>query len=328
MAADLKPIYLLGGSDRPKIDRALARLRGRFDPDAVERLDAGEVSGDDAAAVCNALGLFAGAGRLILVSGAERWKAADAKAIAVYLKSPAPDTVLALVAGELRRDSPLAKACAAAGELLIYEVAKRDLPGWLLQQFDRLDANATRAAATTLVELVGDDLQELAGEIEKLAAWAGGEQIDERDVAALVVARAETSAFALTDAWGGRDVAALLGACESLLEHASDPRRELTRLVGLLSSHVGRVRRCQLLDAEGVTPRDAAVRMKRHRFYVEKLFVQARNYSVDELRHAVVTLARLDHALKGGSKLPGELELDRALVEAVRGDRPGEVTAF
>jgi DNA polymerase-3 subunit delta len=320
MASELKPVYLLGGTDRPKIDRARARLRARFDADAVERLDANEATGDDAVAACNALGLFAGGGRLILVTSVEKWKAGDVKALAAYLKAPAPDTVLALVADDLKRDSPLAKACAAAGELLVYEVSKRDLPRWVLEQFQRVGADATRDAAAALIELVGDDLQELAAEIEKVAAWAGGEErIEAEHVAAVVVARAETPAFALTDAWGRRDVAGLLGATEAMLEHASDPRRELTRLVALLASHVDRVRRCQLLDAEGVPPKDAAVKLKRHRFYVEKLYAQARNYSVDELRHAVVTLARLDHALKGGSKLPGELELDRALVETVRG---------
>ena len=55
--------------------------------------------------------------------------------------------------------------------------------------------------------------------------------------------------------------------------------------------------------------------MKRHPFYVEKLFSQAANFSEDELRDAAVRLAALDQALKGGSKLAPDLELQRALVE-------------
>jgi DNA polymerase III delta subunit len=56
--------------------------------------------------------------------------------------------------------------------------------------------------------------------------------------------------------------------------------------------------------------------MKRHPFYVQKLYAQARNYSPDELRRVTVSLAALDYALKGGSRLPTDLELERALVEA------------
>src|SRR5207248_452256 len=84
---------------------------------------------------------------------------------------------------------------------------------------------------------------------------------------------------------------------------------------GLMTSHVARVAECQSLAADGVTPREAAERLKKNRFYVEKLFEQAANFTADELRDAIVRLAELDLALKGGSRLAGELEFSRALVD-------------
>ena len=101
MADDLKPVYLIAGSDSPKVDRAVARLRSRFDADATELLSASETSGDDAVAACNVMGLFGEGTRLVVVDGVEAWKAADAKAVAEYLKSPAPGSTLALVAAAL-----------------------------------------------------------------------------------------------------------------------------------------------------------------------------------------------------------------------------------
>ena len=38
----LKPVYLLTGSDRPKIETALARLRRHFEPEAIEIVSAQE----------------------------------------------------------------------------------------------------------------------------------------------------------------------------------------------------------------------------------------------------------------------------------------------
>ena len=70
-----------------------------------------------------------------------------------------------------------------------------------------------------------------------------------------------------------------------------------------------------MLAAEGVRPRDAATTLKMHPFYAEKVFGQAANFSEDDLRDAVVTLAALDLALKGHSKLAPDLELQRALVD-------------
>jgi len=316
MADELKPAYLIAGTDRPKIDRAVERLRGRFSPDAVEIHPAAELSGEDAVAACNALGLFAGDGRLIVVEGVDAWKAPDAKEIATYLKAPAPATTLALVGGELKKDSPLAKAVAGKGELLLWEVPQRGLQKWAAEQFKLHGTTAEPEACRALIELVGDDLYELSSEIDKLSTWAAGDRLTAADVERLVAARAGTTNFALTDAWGARDVVGVLHASEGLLERTGDPRsKTIPRVVGILTSHVSRIRSAQALEAQGIPAKDAAATLKQHPYYVGKLYQQARNYSPDELREVTVRLAQLDHALKGGSRLAADLELERALIE-------------
>jgi DNA polymerase-3 subunit delta len=316
VADELKPAYLIAGSDRPKVDRAVQRLRARFEHDAVELHDAAETTGEDAVAACNALGLFGGGERLIVVTGVEAWKADDAKAVAAYLQAPSPGTVLALVGGELKKDAPVAKAVGAAGEVLVWDAPQRGLERWVAEQFKLRSTTADPEACRLLLELVGDDLYDLAGEVDKLATWAGGDKVTEREVEALVAPRAGSPAFVLTDAWGARDVAAVLRASERMLERTGDPRsRTIPRVVGALTNHVGRLRAVQRLDVDGVEPKEAAARLKLHPFYVRKLYGQARNYSGDELRTATVRLAELDHALKGGSRLANDLELERALIE-------------
>lgn len=336
--AELASAYLITGGDRPKIGRALGRLRGRFDDESVELLDARETSGSEAVAACNALGLFGGS-RLVVVENVDGtpnadgrltggWKAADVAAVVDYLASPSPETVLAVVAAGLKKDAPLAKAVAKVGEVLSFDVPRRGLTKWVADQFRVHGARADGEACRALVELVGENVEELSSEIQKLATWADGDEVTERDVRTLTAGRAETSIFALTDAWGRRDPAAALEACEDLLERSPRPRSsELPRLVAQLASHVSRVRDCQALAAEGVTPREAAGRLKRSPFYVEKLFAQATNFGVEELRDAVVRLAELDAALKGGSRLPGDLELQRALADIARPVQPAGARA-
>ena len=324
--AELLSAYLIIGTDRPKVTRALRRLRDRVGEAATEHLSAHDASGDDVAAACNALGLFTVERRLVIVDSVERWKAPDVKAVEEYLKRPAPTTVLALVGDEVKRDSALAKAVAKAGEVLVYDLptrgrsSKADLPKWVEQQFTERGVHIDRDAARALVELVGDNADEILTEVDKLTTWAAGERIGEREVADLVPARAEIPPFDLTDAWGRRDVAAVLAASERLVERSGDaPRDVLLRTAGLLTNHIGRVRDCQALDAEGVPPAAGAERLKRNRYYVQKLYEQARNFSPEELGDAVVRLAELDWTLKGGSKLPGELAFARTLVEITRG---------
>jgi DNA polymerase-3 subunit delta len=320
VANELKPVYLLTGSDRPKIARALHRLRDRVGDDATEHLNAREASGEDAVAACNAMGLFvADEGRLVIVDEVERWKAADIKDVAAYLAAPAPATVLALVGDEVKADSVLGKAVKKAGEILAYDVPKRRLPEWVAEQFGRLGATADADACRALVEMVGDDLDELSTEVDKLATWAAGEQITLRDVEQMAAGRAETAIFSLTDAWGRRDVAGVLSAAEAIMERSHRARSgELMRIIASLVSHVSRVRRCQRLADQGVRARDAAGTLKMHPFAAEKAFAQAANFSPDELGDAIVRLAELDAASKGGSRMPADLELERALVDVTR----------
>jgi DNA polymerase-3 subunit delta len=318
-AEPLLPAYLLTGNDRPKIVRALRRLRARFGAESVDQLAADSASGADAVAACNALGLFAGdGGRLVVVEGVERWRKADVDAVTAYLTDPVPGAVLALVAGEPPRGDALAKAVGKTGQVLTFDAPKpRDLPGWVRAQFEGRGATLDQDAARALIEIVGDDLAGLATEADKISTWAAGRPITRADVEALATPAREATAWALTDAWGERDIPALLTACEAELERR-DPFGISTRL----AAHVGLVRTVQRLANDGLPAREIAKQLRVHEFRVKKALGHAGRYSEDELDAAVVRLAALDAAVKGASRLPSELTLTRTLVELTREGEP------
>jgi DNA polymerase III subunit delta len=324
-ADPLKPVYLLTGNDRPKIVRAVRRLRARFGDESVELLSADSAAGEDAVAACNALGLFAGGegGRLVIVEAVERWKKADAEAVTAYLADPVPGAVLALVAGETLRSDAIPKAVAKVGQVLTYDAPKpRDLPAWVRAQFEVHGTSVDPDAARALVEIVGDDLAALATEADKIATWAGSRPIERSDVEAVATPAREAAAWAITDAWGERDLPALLAAAEAELE-----RRDAFAISTRLASHVGLVRSAKLLAAEGVPGREIAKRLKIHEFRIRKALGHGDRYGQDELDAAVVRLAQLDAAIKGASRLSGELELTRALVDLTAAAEPAAAGA-
>jgi DNA polymerase III subunit delta len=320
--ADLKPVYLIAGSDRPKVQRAVERLKGHFDPAGVEHLSAETASGDEAVAACNSLGLFATGGRLVLVTDVDGhrnkegrlaggWKAADVAAVTAYAKAPAPDTVLALVAEEVRKDSPLAKIA----EVLRYEASEKKLVPWVAEQFAQLEAKAQPDACRLLVELVGESSDELRLEVEKLALWAGGEEVTADHVEEMVLPRGPVKPWTLTDAWSERNVAGVLIAAQRMLRRGDTP----SGVAWKLGDHVALVAACRRFAAEGIGAAEAAKRLKRRsEFPVRKAYGAAESWGDKELAAALVRLAELDVALKGGSPLPDELELERALVEVSR----------
>lgn len=320
---ELEPVYLLTGSDRPKIDRALRRLRARIGEEAVEHLPGAETTGGDAAAACNALGLFGAEARLVIVEGVDGWKKGDVEALGAYLGDPAPATVLALVAAELKADAPLTKLCARHGRVLDYGIPKRDLSRWVGEQFKLAGAKAEPDACVALVQLAGEDPHVLATEVDKLATWAAGEPIGEREVELLVAETADAPVFTLTDAWGTRDAARTLALSETIFERSPKPRRDTAaRLVGTLAGHLARLRELKQLAAAGASVQDAAGKLRLHPFRAKKLAAQAEGFSHDELAEATVRLAELDLALKGRSRLAPDLEVQRALADLTAESRP------
>jgi DNA polymerase III delta subunit len=325
---DLERVYLITGGDRPKIEVAVARLRRHFDPGAVQRVSALELTGQDAVGLCNA-GSLLGDERLVLVDQIDGrrnadnrltngWKAADLTAITEYVADPAPGTVLALVGEEVRKDSALAKAVAKAGRVLDYPAPKRNATQWVAAKFKEAGVRAEPDACAALVQLVGDsDLRALASEVDKLATWAAGEPIGAREVEELVSASADTPTFTLTDAWASRDAVELLDAAERILGRSSRPRRDETaRIAAALGSHAAKLKTAKRLATQGVSSAEAMGALgTRSRFYADKLYEQAESFSDDGLRRATVRLAELDLALKGGSRLAPDFELQRALID-------------
>ena len=320
--SDLKPVYLIAGSDRPKVQRAVERLKGHFDPVGIEHLSAETSSGGEAVAACNSLGLFATGGRLVLVTDldghrnkegrlAGGWKTADIEAVTAYAKAPSPDTVLALVAEEAKKGSPLAKVA----EVLLYEAKASALVPWVTKQFAELDARAQPDACRLLVELVGENSDELRLEVEKLALWAEGEEITAEHVEEMVLPRGPVKPWTLTDAWSKRDTPTVLTAAQRLLRQGDTP----SGIAWKLGDHVALVAACRRFAAEGIGAAEATKRLKRRsEFPVKKAYAAAESWGDNELAAALVRLAELDVALKGGSPLPDELELERALVEVSR----------
>ena len=193
---DLRQRLAQGGlGHRPAADR--------FQEESIEQLSVGEED-VDVVASCNALDLLGGP-RLVLVRGAEALSDEDAAAIAAYLQSPTPDTCLALFGGGgIDPKSPLVRAVEAVGEARFFDAPDRkQAADWVVKRFAAEGVSCSMPVARRLVELVGEDMGELAPEVEKLIVFARGEAPEVEDVEALVPPQVEIKPWEITDAWGG-----------------------------------------------------------------------------------------------------------------------------
>jgi DNA polymerase III subunit delta len=308
-----KPAYLIAGSDWPKVDAAAARLRSQFDEDSIEQITVGDEAAPDVVGACNALGLFGGE-RLVLVRGAEDLDADQVAAIAAYLKDPAPGTCLAMFGGGgIPEDGPLARAVAAVGDVRIFD-APDDAHAvqWVVKRFAEGGVRIPAPVAKRIVRRAGIEIGDLALEVEKLLAYCRGEEPTEEDVDLLVAEEPDVKPWNMTDAWGRRDSAGVISFATADLERPDD----VQRVLWIFANHVRRVRQALVILENGGAEKDVQKSLGlRSPFQAKTICRQARGFSEAELAQAIVRLAEVDLAVKGGSRLDPRLELELALAE-------------
>ena len=308
-----KPAYLIAGTDWPKIDAAAARLRSQFDDDSVEQIAVGDEEQIDVVAACNALGLFGGE-RLVLVRGAEALDASQVDDIVAYLADPAPGTCLALFGGKgIPEDGPLAKAVASVGDVRIFDAPDDEhAVQWVVKRFAEFGITCPAGIAKRIVSRAGIEIGDLALEVEKLAVHGRDRAPSEEEVDALVPEQQDVKPWNMTDAWGRRDAAAVIGYATADIEKPDD----VQRISAIFANHVRRVRQALLVLESGGSEKEVQKHLGLKSPYQAKgLCRQARAFSEPELARAVVRMAQLDEAIKGGSRLDPRLELELALVE-------------
>ena len=326
MPSPLHPIYLLGGTDEPKIEYAVRRLRERVmgSGGSVEHLQARladrDGEGHSAAEVvseCNMLGLFGGT-RLLLVTGADAWASDKATVVlaerARYAADPAGETVLALISGEVARAGALAKLIDRTGQVLAYDLPARDgRREWVRKQAATAGLELDARSAARLLESAGDDAHAIATEIAKLAAWSQGDAITPELIDELCVLDLDTPPWDLTDAVGERRADDALAALGRLLD---DPSGEVARWLPALARQVRQLATAQRIVERGGSSADVANALgMRSEFAAKKLTRQATRWSEEALGAAIVRVALAERETRGESVLRDRFALERALVE-------------
>ena len=141
----------------------------------------------------------------------------DARAVLDrYLKDPAPETTLVLVAPAGAKADKGLEAAATSVEFAL--LSDRELPDWLAQHAREVHGTTiTPEAAALLQSAVGNDASFLAAEMDKLASYTNGRAIGEEAVGAVVgVRRGETTSDFL-DRVAERDAAGALALVEHIL---------------------------------------------------------------------------------------------------------------
>jgi DNA polymerase-3 subunit delta len=198
----------------------------------------------------------------------------------------------------------LLKKIAKCQEFELLEGAK--LRNWIIGKFKERDVSISPAAVDQLVVFVGNDLNLLSREIEKLAIYKNKGEISGEDVDLLVKSKIDTDIFKTVDALARGDKKTALKMLHDHLEDGEDP-------FYLLSMYFYQFRnlvKVKPLAEKNISPPEIASRLKMHPFVARKSLEQARNFSWEKLKSLYNTLCKIDFESKTG-KTDIALALDK-----------------
>lgn len=309
--------YLFGEEEFLKEDALRQLIAAAVEPATREfNLDVRDGATLDAETIGSLLGTppMMAERRVVIVKNTPALKKDARGALEKYLKAPAADVLLVMLAGAGEKNAADKLLMAAATPVEFEPLTGDRVAKWIVHQASQGGVTIAPGAAELLQQTAGNDLPALAAELDKLASYTNGAEITEQAVADVVGVRRGESLGDLLDCVAARDAA---GALRILPHVLMQPKVNGVTIVMALTTHMlalaygsavrGRVNYFDFLKlGSAFTGRswgDAAAAWQR----------QVNHWSAAELDAALEALLAADRALKD-TRAAGDEQLLTSLV--------------
>ncbi len=320
--SEIKPAYLIAGTDEAKIARIRARLRDRAErdggPGALELFESGEGRrAPDVEAFVGSLASISliASHRYLLVDGVDAWGKADLERATDALSRIPAETTVALVAHG-KPPAGMAKAVqAAGGEVLSYDAPReRDLPKQLVSDARELGFELDPAAARLLVERLGPRPLRLRNELERLALWCGEDgRVGTDELDAMIADTSEEAIWSLADAMVAGDEAETMRVAERLVAQGE----ALPRIVYSIAPRLRQALRAARALEAGRPASEVAKGLSMHPYAAKMVVSKVKGRTPEDLDDSIRALADLELWSRGGSDYAETVAFTLSLRRAV-----------
>ena len=214
-----------------------------------------------------------------------------------------PDTtVLVFTDGALGANNPLLRMLRPVAEVEeLSALSGEALARWVKSAVEAKGASISPSANRSITDLVGNDLRTLDQELEKLALYCSGREIQETDVGEMVSQVREANIFVAVDAMiDGRPNVAL-----RLLHQLKEDGKEAPQIIGMVERQLRLLALARDAIDRGIPQGEMKGRLGTSSdFVVRKTSEQARRHSMPEIVWRYNRLLETDRAIKRGRMEP------------------------
>lgn len=306
------PFYLLHGEEDFERDAACAWLAAALAPEAAREFNVEIFRGDEFALekfleIYQAYPLLA-SHRLLVLKGAEHLTGDQCRRLESLVEAPAETAVLVVVGAKVDMRRKFFQQLAKKGRVAEFRPPfETQLPQWIQRQATQRGLRLDAEALDRLRRGAGANLRELAGELDKLALFAGeGQQITGQLVDQVVGGGRAGSIFKLADAIGQRQHSSAARLLRALLDQGEEPGR----ILWMINRHFQLLLKAHSLVQQRLPREQLAGRLGISGYFVNEYLEQARHWPALGLWEGLGALCWADDQLKSQGR-----RQERAILE-------------
>ncbi len=316
---NIAPAYLIYGPENYLAQTALSRIKACFVKLCGENAEPDRFSGksndiSEIIACADTLPMWSKF-RLVIVSEAEAIKETDA--LEAYLKRPSKTSSVVFMAEKADGRTKFVQLFSQKGTTIECKALYEDkIPDWVRMEASSLGKSISITAAQLIAELVGPNLGELKGALDRIILYIGKKAtIDTADVEAVLTDTGRKNVFAFTDAVGRKD----LPRAGKLLKRLVEFNENEVMILTMLARHwriLLKIR--EAMAAGGGSDKFTLGKLVGvNPFFMDNYISQARGFSGQQLKSGFKKIYLADKSLKS-SKHPKVAVLQKCIRELVR----------
>lgn len=297
---NFKRVYLIFGDEKYLTMEYENKLRSAIVPKAAELMNSALFDGvNDTEAIAAAVETlpFFSDFRLVLIKGSGLFKTGKKNMTdkVVEIVKNIPQTTVVIFSGEeVDKRNSLYKAVKKYGYVCeINHLKDRELVSWVEK---RSKGRVKGSAASYFVECVGNSMEALNAELDKLLAYSGSENITSKTVDDICTKSPEANMFEMMDAIGNKRSDRALDIYNNMLVMKQSPVAVLT----MIARQFKLILECKYLMKKNYTKSQIAFELSLRDFMVDKYMKQSKNFSIARLMEAIKDCAELDVRFKQG----------------------------
>lgn len=308
----LLPAYLFCGPSQFLMEKALGLLKATLLPESVREMNlsvfhAEKVGGPSPGEILDSANTlpFLHGRRMVIVRRADLFSSSQMERFLPYLERPSPSTCMVLLWEPVPFErkhleaSFIKKANTLGITVLFSEPAGQELIRWIQKTAEGMGLGMPQESAEYLKHIVGSQLVDLHGEIEKLSLRYGQCRIGVEEIQASAVSSRVFTVFELLDEISAKRFGNSLSILTRYL--VGEEKDAAFPLLGMLNRQFRLLWQTKAAIEKGGGPTEVSARTGvKIRFLVEKLVNQSRQWEFDHLREAFSLLHRADDQLKTG----------------------------